>query len=87
MEARVLGMYERLRKRYKNGKAVAEAAKGSCSVCHMALRPQFFQELNVGNKVMTCESCGRILYVQAKPTSFEDELAREHAKGTRVNMS
>jgi uncharacterized protein len=87
MDAWVLGMYERLRKRYKGGKAVAETLRGTCSVCHMALRPQFFQELNVGAKVLNCESCGRILYVPDKPASFEGELAREHAKGTRVNMS
>jgi predicted nucleic acid-binding Zn-ribbon protein len=65
--------YERIKKT-RNGIAIAEAIDGRCSRCFIALRPQFFQELKRGDKVMTCESCNRILYY-TKPESFEDQIA------------
>jgi predicted nucleic acid-binding Zn-ribbon protein len=65
--------YERIRKT-RGGIAIAEAVDGRCSRCFIALRPQFFQELKRGDKVMTCESCNRILFY-AKPESFEDQIS------------
>jgi predicted nucleic acid-binding Zn-ribbon protein len=62
--------YERVRKS-RNGTAVAEAIDGRCSVCHMALRPQFFQDLKKGDQVMACESCSRILFYNP-PVSLEE---------------
>jgi hypothetical protein len=62
--------YERVRKARK-GIGVAEALEGRCSACQMAMRPQFFQELKRGDKVMACESCLRILYYNP-PVKFED---------------
>jgi uncharacterized protein len=35
------------------------------------LRPQFAQELKRGDKVMSCESCQRILYYNP-PVAIED---------------
>lgn len=68
--------YERVRKG-RQGIGVAEAVDGRCSVCHMSLRPQFFQELRKGEQVMACESCTRILYYNP-PVSLE-ELTGEPA--------
>jgi predicted nucleic acid-binding Zn-ribbon protein len=62
--------YERVRKG-RSGIGVAEAIDGRCSVCHMALRPQFFQDLKKGEQVMQCESCSRILYYNP-PVSIEE---------------
>ncbi len=52
--------YERIRKKTKNT-PIADASDGRCSLCQISLRPQFFQDLRRGDKVMYCESCGRIL--------------------------
>jgi predicted nucleic acid-binding Zn-ribbon protein len=52
--------YERLRKKTKN-RPIADATEGRCDLCQMSLRPQFFQDLRRGDKIMFCESCGRIL--------------------------
>jgi predicted nucleic acid-binding Zn-ribbon protein len=71
----VLSAYERIRKNRK-GIAVAEAVEGRCSACHMALRLQFFQDLRRGDRVMFCESCGRILFYTPPPVEFEN-LGRE----------
>ncbi len=72
IEARVLGMYERARKRWHTS-GVSDATSGRCEACHIALRPQYFQELKHGERVMTCESCARILYYNP-PVSLEHEL-------------
>ncbi len=52
--------YERIRKKTKNT-PIADATDGRCDGCNMSIRPQFFQDLRRGDKVMFCESCGRIL--------------------------
>jgi predicted nucleic acid-binding Zn-ribbon protein len=52
--------YERIRKKTKN-RPIADATEGRCDLCQMSLRPQFFQDLRKGDKIMFCESCGRIL--------------------------
>ena len=52
--------YERIRKKTRN-MPIAEATDGRCDGCRISLRPQFFQDLRRGDKVMMCESCGRIL--------------------------
>ena len=57
----VLGTYERVRK-LRSGNAVAEASADRCLACNVRLRPQFSQMLRFGEEVLTCESCGRILY-------------------------
>src|SRR5262245_59306702 len=56
MTASTYQLYERARKARK-GIGVAEAVDGRCSACHISLRPQFFQDLKRGDKVMSCESC------------------------------
>jgi len=62
--------YERARKARK-GIGVAEAIDGRCSVCNIAIRPQFLQDLKRGEQIMSCESCQRILYYNP-PVSVED---------------
>ncbi len=52
--------YERIRKKTKNT-PIADATDGRCSACQISLRPQFFQDLRRGDKIMQCESCGRFL--------------------------
>jgi uncharacterized protein len=68
--------YERVRKARK-GVAVAEAVEGRCSMCNMAMRLQFFQDLKRGEQILSCESCQRLLYF-IPPASVED-LAGEAA--------
>ena len=60
MDPKIQTEYERIRKKTRNT-PIAEATNGRCEGCQIALRPQFFQDLRKGDKLMTCESCGRIL--------------------------
>jgi predicted nucleic acid-binding Zn-ribbon protein len=57
------GLYARIKARIRDGVAVAEARNRSCSACFMALRPQMMAEIRRGEEVITCDNCGRILYV------------------------
>lgn len=66
----VYTQYERIRKT-RHGLALSEAVDGRCTACQMSLRLQFLQDLRKSQKVMNCESCGRILYLNP-PTTLED---------------
>lgn len=53
--------YERVSK-LRNGLALAGARDYMCTACRMKIRPQVFNDIRRGESVITCESCGRILY-------------------------
>ncbi|MBV8819948.1 MAG: hypothetical protein JO022_16410 [Acidobacteriaceae bacterium] len=74
LQPQIYTRYDRIRKKAKNGQAIAELVNGRCSGCMMALRSQFIQDLRKGGELMTCESCGRIL-IYNPPVSFEQDLA------------
>jgi predicted nucleic acid-binding Zn-ribbon protein len=48
--------------RGRKGVAVAEARDGHCTICHVRLRPQVFNEVRRNDSIIRCESCQRILY-------------------------
>jgi predicted nucleic acid-binding Zn-ribbon protein len=56
-----LQLFEHVSKQRK-GMAVAEARDGGCTVCHVRMRPQMFNEVRRGEALIQCESCLRILY-------------------------
>jgi predicted nucleic acid-binding Zn-ribbon protein len=57
--------YERLSK-MRSGFALAEARDYSCQACRMKIRPQVFNDIRRGETIITCESCGRILYFKVE---------------------
>lgn len=77
--------YERIRVK-RRAPVVAEAVDGRCSACHLALRPQFFQDLRNSEQVMFCESCGRILYY-VHPTSFDQEIEAQPPDSSSLHTS
>lgn len=70
MTPKVYTSYERARKKY-HGAALAQGINGRCSVCNIAMRPQYFQDLKKGERLLKCESCGRLLYYKP-PVNPED---------------
>ena len=52
--------YERIRKKTKNT-PISDATDGRCEACRISMRPQIFQDLRRGDRIITCESCGRFL--------------------------
>jgi predicted nucleic acid-binding Zn-ribbon protein len=57
--------YLRLSK-MRSGLALAEARDYSCLACRMKIRPQVFSDIRRGETIITCESCGRILYFKSE---------------------
>jgi predicted nucleic acid-binding Zn-ribbon protein len=49
----------------RNGIALAEAREGICTICHVRLRPQVFNNLRRHQEIIQCDSCNRILYFVA----------------------
>ncbi|MFQ5790392.1 MAG: C4-type zinc ribbon domain-containing protein, partial [Acidobacteriota bacterium] len=62
--------YRRLA-RTRGGIAVAEAKDAHCQLCHVRLRPQVYGEVRMGEKILRCDSCGRILYYLGAPPPRE----------------
>jgi hypothetical protein len=62
----------------KRGTAMAEVIDGSCSACHVAVRPQRFNDLLNDAELVQCDSCARILYVDP---SHQAALADKKAAG------
>ena len=64
--ADVVTYYDRVVKLRKNGiSAVRE--DGKCAACNVMLRPQTFNEVRANDRVIACDSCGRILYYVPPP--------------------
>lgn len=56
-----LALFERVA-HGRRGVALAEARDGLCTVCHVRLRPQVFNEVRRNDNLIQCDSCTRILY-------------------------
>lgn len=61
IDRHVLSIFETTAKGRK-GVAVAEAKDGLCTICHVRLRPQVFNEVRKNESIIQCDSCRRILY-------------------------
>lgn len=57
----MLAVFEQVA-RGRKGVAVAEARDGLCSLCHLRLRPQVFNDVRRNDSIIQCSSCQRILY-------------------------
>ena len=56
----LLRHYERVMK--FRGSGLAEVCDHKCMGCQVMLRPQIYNEVRIGEKVVVCESCQRIYY-------------------------
>ena len=59
----VLAQYERILE-HKDGLALVRAEGYACGGCHMNLPPQLIVEIQMNNRLVVCESCGRILTLE-----------------------
>lgn len=74
VSAELLRTYEQICKMRK-GVGIGRADAERCLSCDVVLRPQFSNVLRSGEQVMTCESCGRILYYE--PPAVDGEMPVE----------
>jgi len=77
-----LSVYDRIAK--SRGTGLSEGVDQKCSACQMLVRPQRWNDLRDrdNEEMMTCESCGRILYwdpardaPQKKPAERQESIA------------
>ena len=71
LPASLATIYDRLAQRSRDGIAVAEVVNGACSACFMSFRPQVLVELRTSDKIITCEECTRILYIEPKKSQTD----------------
>lgn len=57
----VLSLFELVANR-RQGIAIAEARDGICTICHVRLRPQVFNNILKNDQIIQCDSCNRIMY-------------------------
>jgi predicted nucleic acid-binding Zn-ribbon protein len=66
LDPHVLAIFELVSRR-KHGVGVAEARDGICTICHVRLRPQVFNNVRRNDQIIQCDSCQRILYFVPAP--------------------
>ncbi len=64
----IAARYERIRGA-RRGIAVAPVRDERCSACNVRLRPQLLEEIHVGQAILACETCARILFFEAEPAA------------------
>jgi predicted nucleic acid-binding Zn-ribbon protein len=60
IEKRLLATYERVKKG-RGDQVVVTIKKRACGACYKGIPPQIIQEIRQGDRVYTCDNCGRIL--------------------------
>jgi predicted nucleic acid-binding Zn-ribbon protein len=72
----VVGQFDRILERHPNSamaaiRLIERPGKGqkewACTSCNYRVRPQSVVEIRNGNSLVQCDSCKRILYVEAEP--------------------
>lgn len=61
VEARLLAQYDKTVKS-REGLGLVPVRNSSCGGCHIGLPPQMVNEVQIGEKLIVCESCNRIIY-------------------------
>lgn len=49
---------------HKQGIVLAAVQGGVCGACKISLRAQVINEVQLGQKIITCDNCSRVLYVE-----------------------
>jgi hypothetical protein len=62
----LLAIFEQVSRR-RHGVALSEARDGVCTICHVRLRPQVFNNVLRNDQIIQCDHCNRILYSVPAP--------------------
>lgn len=58
-----LSLFEKIYQ-LRKGQAVVPVIDGSCSGCHILLRPQQLADVKSGSQIIQCDQCRRILFIE-----------------------
>jgi hypothetical protein len=64
LDGTLLRQYERMRRSRIKANAVVPVVNGVCQGCFMVVTKSLLAELMRGDSLVTCEHCGRILYLE-----------------------
>ena len=67
LDPEVRNLYERIVEK-KKGLALVKVNGEVCGACQMQLRPQLLNEIQLGETLVLCENCSRILYFENEVT-------------------
>jgi len=70
-----LAHYDRVMRQRKS--AISEARDQKCLACFVMLRPQIWQEIRTNEQIVTCRSCGRILYFDPANEVVQEPLKKK----------
>jgi len=68
--------YDRM-SRTRRGQALAQVRNGICTACRMKVRPKVFSDVRKGDQMVTCESCGRILYYRPENAQSAEAVLQD----------
>ena len=74
IDRRVLTQFEQIARQRKGVGLCTATRDGLCSVCHVRLRPQVFQQVRTNDTIVQCDSCQRILYYIPPPPPTEQAV-------------
>ena len=77
----ILRHYERVMKFRRTGLAEVRAQK--CMGCQVMLRPQIYNEVRIGDKLVVCDSCQRIFYYNPENDVITEESVGQTKKRPR----
>jgi predicted nucleic acid-binding Zn-ribbon protein len=63
IENKILSLYERILKN-RDYLAIVAVRDSACRGCNMTVTPQIINEIKMNDRVVTCEVCNRILYLE-----------------------
>jgi predicted nucleic acid-binding Zn-ribbon protein len=75
MDKQVLYLFEQVARK-RHGVAVAEARDGICTICHVRLRPQVFNNVLRNDRIVQCDSCNRILFFVPAPAAAPGDASQ-----------
>lgn len=82
IDIKIFKAYDRIRKNFRNGIAVAPILRGACGGCFAKVPPQLQSDIRQSKKIVICEACGRI-QIDARMAGIEDHVEEEAPKPKR----
>ena len=78
LDKSLLSLFEQVARK-RNGIAVAEARQGVCTICHVRLRPQVFNNIRRNDSILQCDHCNRIMFFVNAPAAATPDASPQPA--------